>query len=213
MRNAYSQAQNVFESGSTTVTSGGHWFHANREMVEEFVPGLLKEVRYERLVLDAVTWIESTDSLAMLLFFVLVFLLPAPYAALLTILFYVSWYYGKSAFVSLLLTPLLKLVNMDLLQIGVAALALTFLGIGGNYSGFLFGILFFFLCKVGLLRLLLYRIGADRPGDSLPLNDRVLKMILIRHSIREDLIPPQVERMEKQIKEGILLFKERGRSK
>ncbi|MEX2585049.1 MAG: hypothetical protein WD315_01565 [Balneolaceae bacterium] len=211
MGSLFSQVQNVFESGKLTVTSGGHWFHATRKTVEEFVPGLLEVQEFDRLILDAVTWIESTDSLSLLLYFALVFLLPVEtaVAVTVTVLFYAFWYFRKSAFVSLLATPLLKLLNLDVLQIGVAALALTFLGMGGNYSGLLFGILFFFLFKVGLLRLLLIRLGADHWRDSLPLNDRVLKMVLVRHSIREDLTPPEVEKLEESIREGVLTVKER----
>lgn len=177
------------------------------------MPGLLEVQEFDRLILDAVTWIESTDSLSLLLYFALVFLLPAEAAVAFTVFFYAIWYFWKSAFVSLVATPLLKLLNLDVLQIGVAALALTFLGMWGNYTGVLFGILFFFLFKVGLLRLLLIRLGADHWKGSLPLNDRVLKMILVRHSIREDLTPPEVEKLEESIRDGVLAVKGRIRKK
>jgi len=54
MTSKFSHAQNVLESKTATVTSGGHWFNATRETVKEFVPGLLKKQEYESLVMKAV---------------------------------------------------------------------------------------------------------------------------------------------------------------
>lgn len=212
MRTKLSQAQNVFESGILTVTSGGHWFHANRKTVEAFVPGLLEEVGFEDLVLDAVTWIESTDSIALLLFFALVFHIPTLPAAGITILFWFLWYYYKSAFVNLITMPLLRLINMDMLQIVVAAVALSLLGMWGYYWGVLAGVLYFFLFKVSLLRMAMDRIEARRGVRGLPLNDRVLKMVLVRHAIRENLVPEEASKLEEQVRDTILKMKRGGRS-
>src|SRR5690625_5829195 len=71
-----SHTQNVLESGFATVTSGGHWFHATRDTVKSVVPGLLQRYDYKELILSAVAWIDSTDSLSLILFFILVFLIP-----------------------------------------------------------------------------------------------------------------------------------------
>lgn len=208
MSSKYSHSQNVLESGFATVTSGGHWFHATRETVEDFVPGLLDRHEYEDLILKAVSWINSTDSLSLLLYYILVFLMPAWIAAFITVVFYFTWYYKKSALVIISLTPVLDVLNHDALQLGVAAVILSILGITGNYYGLLYGFLFFFLFKVGLLRLFLSWMEAkSNPGEELPLNDRVFKMLLIRYSIYEDLSPPEVSRLEDHLKEAFLKFK------
>ncbi len=221
MKSRISHTQNVMESGSATVTSGGHWFNATRDSIEHYVPGLLKKVDYENLILDAVEWIESTDSIALVLYFILVFYIPVWLATVVSAGFYLIWYYNKSAFVNLAMTPVLKLINHDAFQIGIAAIALSFLGIYGNYAGLLIGIIFFFLFKVGLLRLAINwaegkwmekKMNSDEDQSTknqLSLNDRVLKMILIRHSIREDAIPRDVQSMEDHLKEAFLKFKEK----
>lgn len=208
MTSKFSHAQNVLESKTATVTSGGHWFHATRDTVNEFIPGLLKKQEYETLVMNAVTWIESADSIALILFFILIFITPVWFAAGFSAGFYFFWYYNKSAFVNIFATPLLKFLNHDAVQIGVAAIALSLLGIQGNYSGLLIGLIFFFLFKVGLLRLLMGRIEAKRKKD-MTLNDRVLKMILIRYSIYEDVVPPEISSIEDHLKEAFLKFKQK----
>jgi hypothetical protein len=205
--NRFFHSQNVLESNVATVTSGGHWFNATRKAIDEFVPGLLEKQDYEKLILTAVVWIESADSLALILFFGLVFILPVWLAVGASIAFYFIWYYNKSAFVSIFMTPLLKFFNHDAFQIGVAAIALSMLGIYGNYTGLLAGVIFFFLFKVGLLRLLMDRLEAKRDHAGLPLNDRVLKMVLIRYSIYEDVTPEEVSNMEDHLKESFLKFK------
>ncbi len=213
MSNRLSHTQNVFESTFATVTSGGHWFHATRETVEKYVPGLLDRHEYEKLVMDAVTWIESTDSLALILYFALVFWMPGWIAAILALGFWFWWFYNKSAFVNITLTPLMKLFNHDAFQIGLAAIALSFLGIMGYYQAVLFGIIYFFLFKVGLLRLMIDRMMSKREIKGLPLNDRVFKMVLVRYSIYEDLTSHEVSGIEEGLKEAVLNFKERRSKK
>jgi len=90
----------------------------------------------------------------------------------------------------------------------VAALSLSLLGIQGNYSGLVIGLIFFFLFKVGLLRLLMGRIEAKRT-KGITLNDRVLKMILIRYSIYEDVVPAEISSIEDHLKDAFLKFKQR----
>jgi hypothetical protein len=213
MTSKFSHSQNVIESSVATVTSGGHWFNATRDAINEFVPGLLEKQDYDKLILTAVTWIESADSLALLLYFILVFYSPVWVAAAVSIGFYLLWFYYKSAFVNLIITPLLRFINHDAVQIGVAAIVLSLLGIYGNYSGLLVGILFFFLFKVGLLRLLMDRIETKRNPPGLTLNDSVLKMVLIRYSIYEDVTPPEVSSIEDHLKESFLKFKARKNKK
>ncbi|MEX0769720.1 MAG: hypothetical protein WD035_03250 [Balneolaceae bacterium] len=200
-------SQFIFETGVATVSSGGHWFNATRETVEKFVPGLLKRQDYEKLIKKAVAWIESADSLSMILYFVLVFTTNVWIASLAVIPFYLGWFYYKSAFINLPTTPILQFFNLDSIQLGVAAVALSFLGIEGMYSGLMIGILYFFLFKVGLLRMGLEKWNAKRSQENLTLNDRVFKMILVRYAIYENMNPPEVERLEEHIKETLLKHK------
>lgn len=194
----------IMEAGTYTVTSGGHWFNATGKTVDKFVPGLLKKHDFEKLVSRAVLWIDSTGSLAMILYFLLVFTAGTLIASVAAILFHVWWYFNKSAFVNITMSPVLNIVNKDFFQLLLAGVCLSFLGIGSNYSGLIIGIIYFFLFKVDLLRMFLERVVAGKISKSkLPLNDRVLKMVLVRYALYEDLPPPEVQEMDKHIQETL----------
>lgn len=211
MNSRRSHSINILETPFSTVTSAGHWFHATRDSVEDFVPGLLKKMEYETLIAKAVAWIDSADSLAMLLYFGLAFIINPWIAAAIAFAYHFVWYENKSGFVNILFTPVLTIINKDLMQVGIAAVALSFMGINEMYLALTFGILFFFLFKVGLLRRLWDKLDLKKTGSSLPLNDRVLKMVLVRYAIYENMAPPSIERMERHIQQAVIDFNTRNR--
>lgn len=195
----------ILETPYATVTSGGHWFHATRETVREYVPELMKTYSFEELVSRAVSWIDSTDSLAMLLYFLLIPFVNVWISALVVLLFHYIWYHQKSAFVVIYFTPLLGLFNRDFFQLIVAAFGLSFLGIYGMYAATAVGIVYFFLFKLSILRRLWDRIDARKSSaQRLPLNDRVLKMILIRYSLYENVPPADIERMDRAVQKAVI---------
>lgn len=197
---------NILESPISTITSAGHWFFATRKSVEEYVPGILKKLTFEGLIKKAVTWIDSADSLAMLLYVVLAFTVNPWIAIVATFLFHVWWYFSKSAFVNITLTPVLSVLSNEFIQLLVAGVALSYLGMSGMYLSLAFGILYFFLFKIGMLRRLWDKLDRNRDGDKLPLNDRVLKMLLIRYSIYEDIAPEEIKKLEKHVQDAVIEF-------
>ena len=60
------------------TTSNGNWYHITREGIEEYVPGLLKEKPLELIIEEADAWMKSSDGLALMLFFVLVYMSVNP---------------------------------------------------------------------------------------------------------------------------------------
>lgn len=206
-----SHSLNILETPFSTVTSAGHWFHATRKTIDEFVPGLLKKYEYETLIAKAVIWIDSADSIAMLLYFILAYTTNVWLAVVLAPLFHFFWYHNKSGFVNIIATPVLSLINKDIFQIAVAAAALSFMGIYGMYTALIFGIIYFFLFKVGLLRRLWDRLDRRKSsaGKGLPLNDRVLKMILVRYALYENMPPPEAERLERHVEQAVIDFNTR----
>lgn len=201
-----SHSINILETPFSTVTSGGHWFHATRETVNEYVPGLLKKHSFESLISKAVTWIDSADSLAMLLYFGLAFITETWIAAVIAFLFHYWWYHKKSAFVNIVFETPVRLLNSEILQILVAAVALSYMGISGMYLAVTIGIIYFFLFKVSLLRRLWDKFDSAGKGDKLPLNDRVLKMVLVRYAVYEDIPPVEVEKLDEQIRQAVVEY-------
>lgn len=207
MKNRKSHSQNILETPVSTVTSGGHWFHATRETIKDYVPGLLGKYDFETLIKNAVTWIESADSLALILYFVLAFLINPWIAAAIAFGFHAFWYHKKSAFVNIVMTPLLTFFNYDIFQLLMAAFVLSYMGMSGMYTAVVLGIVFFFLFKVGLLRMGWNKLEEKRSNnEELPLNDRVLKMVLIRYSIYQNMPPKEVEKLDKHVQDAVLEF-------
>lgn len=170
------------------------------------MPGILESYSFEDLIRKSITWINSADSLGMILYFILAYIVNPWIAAGITLVFHAWWYFSKSAFVSLSLTPLLSFLNHEFVQLLVAGVVLSFMGMSGMYMELGFGILFFFLFKIGIMRRLWDKIDKKRSGDGLPLNDRVLKMLLVRISIKENIAPSDVQRLEDHVQEAVIKF-------
>jgi hypothetical protein len=204
MNSNKSHSINILETPFSTVTSSGHWFHATRSTIKDYVPGLMKKYPFEELITKAVVWIDSADSLAMILFFGLAFLINPWIAALIALVFHYWWYHQKSAFVNRIFTPLLSLFNKDFFQLLLAAVVLSFMGITGMYTAVVIGIIYFFLFKIGLLRRFWDWVNAKKESKNLPLNDRVLKMVLVRYSLYENMPPKDVEKLDRQVQKAVL---------
>jgi hypothetical protein len=197
---------NILESPVSTISSSGHWFFATRETVEEYVPGILDKYSFEWLIRKSVTWVNSADSLGMILYFILAYTVNPWIAAISTLVFHAWWYFSKSAFVSVSLTSFLSFLNHELVQLLIAGVALSLLGMNGMYLALGFGVLYFFLFKLGLMRRLWDRLDKKRSDDKLPLNDRVLKMLLVRLSMKENLAPGDIQKLENHVQEAVIKF-------
>lgn len=187
MKKRKSQSVNILETPFSTVTSNGHWFQTTRSAVEKHMPGLLKFYSFEELILKAVAWIDSANSLAMLLYLGLVFIIDPWLATGISIFFHYIWHHYKSRFVNVQLTPVMSLINKDLFQLVMAAVILSYLGISGMHLATALGLLCFFLFKVGLIRMFWDWLQSRNPKKKLMLNDRVLKEILVRYSLYRNL--------------------------
>lgn len=197
---------NILESPVSTISSAGHWFFATRKTVEEYVPGILKQHSFESLIHKSILWIDSSDSIAMLLYFALVFAINPWIAAGLTLLFHFWWYFNKSAFVSISALSVLKILHNEFVQLLAAGVLLSLMGINGMYLALFFGVIFFFLFKIGLLRRFWDRFDKKSDPDKLPLNDRVLKMLLVRYSMKENIAPEEIQKLEKHVQEAVISF-------
>ncbi len=206
MNSRKSHSQNILETPVSTVTSGGHWFHATRNTIKEYVPGLLDKYNFEELIKKAVVWIDSADSLSLIIYFGLAFLVNPWIAAAIALAFHVFWYHKKSAFVNIVMTPILSFLNKDIFQLLVAALVLSYMGMSGMYTAVVLGIIFFFLFKVGLLRRGWDRLQNPKEKGNLPLNDRVLKMVLIRYAIYQNIPPKEVQKLDEHVQKAVLEF-------
>ncbi len=182
------------------VTQRGDWFHTTSEQIESFAPGLLKKVSLEKLIREAQAWVRSASSLSLLLLYLLLFLINPWIAAAAAFLFHWLWYHFKSGFVVRGVGIALQIINSDIFMFIISFFCLSVLGVMHYYVAAIIGIVFFLVMKPGLLRP-----GWDKlhnpDEDQLSLNDRVLKMIIIRHAVHENGASANVEEIDKRLKE------------
>ncbi|MDZ7715825.1 MAG: hypothetical protein U5J95_06385 [Balneolaceae bacterium] len=177
------------------VTRTGQWFHTTQEAIEEFAPGLLQEYDISTLIKDALAWVRSADSLSLTLLMILLFLVNPWLAALATLSFHWIWYNFKSSLVNRFFGKLFSYMNKDAYLLVIAFTGLSMMGIQEQYLALGIGVIFFFLLKIGLLNMLWDRLSATN-NQRLSLNDRVLKMVIIKYAIYEGIAPPSVQTME-----------------
>ncbi|MGM0545280.1 MAG: hypothetical protein ACQEST_01050 [Bacteroidota bacterium] len=196
MNNRDSRTQNIFlETQLGIVTRTGDWFHITSEQIKDFVPGLLDKRPLDKLVDEAIAWVRSADSLALTILLVLLLVVHPLFAAVIAIAFHFFWYRLKSAFVTIYLGKVLKLLNSDGYLLITSLVIISAVGMVGNYLAAGVGLVFFFLMKLGLLKRLWDYLdqGTDK---KLTLNDRVFKMILVKYGMHYNLQPSEVQQME-----------------
>lgn len=186
------------------VTRTGEWFHITSDQIEEFVPGLLDKVSLRDLVKDAQAWVRSSDSLSLTLLLGMLLYLNPWLAAIATLAFHWLWYNYKSALANRWLGSVFAIMNTDGYQLIIALIVLSLLGMWGDYLHLGIGVIYFFVLRLSLLNKLWDKLTAK---DSLSLNDRMLKMLIVKYAMHENLAPPEVKNMENDLTEAALKIK------
>lgn len=184
------------------VTRRGEWFFITSERLKEFVPGLLEVKSLEELIREAQAWVQSTGGLSITLMMALLLLVNPWIALAAAVLFHGFWYANKSAFVIRNMTGLFRLLNSDGYQMLLSLAVLSLLAVRGYYLALAVGLLFFFVSKLRLLEWCWQKLGLGRKGG-MTRNDRVLRMVIIRHALHEDLAPSEVQQMEERLKTAV----------
>jgi hypothetical protein len=196
MRNRKSRSDNLFlETQLGIITRTGDWFHITADQIEKFIPGLLEERPLDQLVEEAVAWVRSADSLALTILLVLLLVVHPVIAAAIAVAFHFFWYRSKSAFVTIYLGKVLKLLNSDGYLLITSLVIISAVGMNGQYLAAGIGLVFFFLMKLGLLKRLWDKID-EGVEKKLSLNDRVFKMVLVKYGMYYNLPPTEVQQME-----------------
>lgn len=206
------------------TTTSGNWYHITREGIEEYVPGLLKKQPLERIIKEADAWVRSSDGVALMLFFILAYFSVKPLvAAIISLAFYFFWYFNPSFFVSATAAPIAKTLNSDGFVYTVSAIFLigislkdivSGIGLDIEFSALWYGILLFFLYKVGLLRLAIQYVRMKFFGHpEIPKEDRILNMLLIRYGMKFGILTGKVEQMEKDLIHIVNYHKQKKKNK
>ncbi|MEQ9310080.1 MAG: hypothetical protein RLN90_11565 [Balneolaceae bacterium] len=191
------------------TTSNGNWYHITSNKIEKYTPSLLKKYSIERIIKEADAWVKSADAISLVLFFLLVYLSVAPWlATVVSLLFFFIWYFNTSAFLNLASSPIIKLITTDgfiysvsaVLLIGIAFTeSLASWGLSVEFSALWYGLVLFFLYKVGLLRLLIRFVQSKSSKPIVELPDRILNMLLIRYGMREGILTGKINEMQDRL--------------
>jgi hypothetical protein len=192
------------------TTSNGNWYHITREGIEKYVPGLLKEKPLEQIIEEADAWVKSSNGLALMLYFILVYAtVDALWAFIISLAVYFLWYFNTGVFVNVISSPAARLLNKDgfiytvsgIFLIGISVNDLiSAVGLSVEFNALWYGLGLFFLFKVGLLSLFIQFLRNkffDKPKVSKP--DRVLNMLLIRYGMKHGILTGKIEDMEKEL--------------
>lgn len=202
------------------TTSSGNWYHITAYEIEKYVPGLLKKYPLVRIIEEADAWVKSSDGMALMLFFILVYVSLNPIlASLISLVFYFFWYFNTAVFVNVSATPITKILNKDGVVYTVSAILLigismndliTSMGLNVDFNALWYGLTLFFLYKVGLLRLIVEFVRSKfLKAPAVPKEDRILNMLLIRYGMKIGVLTGKVEEMEKQLIRTATYHKER----
>lgn len=196
--------QLFMETKMGIVTRTGEWFHITSDHIEQYVPGLLDKISLHVLIKEARAWVRSSDSLALTLLLGMLLYINPWVSAIATLAFHWLWYNYKSALANRWLGRVFSFMNTDGYQMIVALIVLSLLGVWGAYSALGVGIAFFFILRLSLLNKLWDRLTS---GKTLTLNDRMLKMLIVKYAMNENLAPAKVQSMERELTDAALKIK------
>jgi hypothetical protein len=178
-------------------TAAGFWFATRPSVIESLVPGLLAVEPLDDLLQQAERWIRSSEGLALWVFLGLLLAQNVFWAATVSIIVYVAWYFLRSAVATPVLDPLVKGLTFDAPVLLASVAVISWVGHSGRTADALIGLGWFFTYRFGWLRMLLDRWhNASRP---LPVNDRILRMLLFRSAIRNGITPKPLQTMKDDI--------------
>jgi hypothetical protein len=182
------------ETPSGLFTATGFWFRTSLSAIDAFAPGLREKEDLKRMILDAETWIKSFEAIGLWSFLIsLVFLSVFP-SALIAFLLSLGWYFLRSAMLNPSLTPALKLITFDLPILLATLFVISYVGTIGRQADAIIGLALFFVFRFGWLRMLLDKWhDATKP---ISMNDRILRMMLLRQAMRHDIPIQSVQTME-----------------
>ncbi|MCA1803090.1 MAG: hypothetical protein LC662_11580 [Rhodothermaceae bacterium] len=184
-------------------TPAGNWFHTSTSAIKQFVPGLLKKKPLNELIRDAEVWIRSADNLSILLLLILLVTSGLITAVTVVAIFLPLWHIAKSGAYSRLLTVFLRFIDIEIVLLLFAVGPLSWLGMDGHYYELFAGLAGFILLKFGLYRRFIDYLYNMLNGDAIPLNDRLFRMVLVKHALANGIRTDEVAEMDKSIRELI----------
>ncbi len=192
-------ASHFIETPRGIFTSAGNWFYMTSNALKKYAPGLLKKHSLEKLIKKAEIWVRSADNIGIILFMIILYFYGLLPALVITLISVPVWHIHKSGVVTLPLTFILTVIDKEIIVVLVSVFVLSWMGITEQYVSVVVGIIVFCFLKFGWYRYAVEWLYGKTKSDTLLLNDRILKMLILKYAIKEDIPVKEVDAMEKEI--------------
>lgn len=184
----------VVETPTGLFTASGSWFRTSFKSIDDLAPGLCDKIDLHQTVKDTEVWIRSFESVGLWSFLIMLIFYGAYPSALVAIVLSIAWYFLRSALIHPGATVYLKPFTIDGPVLIATLFVISYVGNTGRMQDAIVGLAFFFVFRFAWLRMLL-----DRWHNSvraLTMNDRILRMMLIREAMRHDIPVKSVQTMQ-----------------
>jgi hypothetical protein len=191
----------VVETPTGLFSAAGFWYRTSFASIDHLAPGLRAKIDLHQTVRDTEVWIRSFESVGLwTLLLSLPFLGAYPSALLATVLSLI-WYFWRSALIHPGATSVVKALTHDGPVLIATLFVISYVGNSGRTLDAILGLAFFFVFRFGWLRMLLDRWhDAARP---MSMNDRILRMMLIREAMRHDIRVESVHTMQTELMKAV----------
>ncbi len=190
----------MVETPNGLFTASGFWFRTTFAGIDDFAPGLRSRIDIHNVVRDTETWIRSFESIGLWSFMISILFLSVYPSALIALILSLGWYFLRSAAIHPSVTPFIKPFTMDASVFLATVFVISYVGNSGRTLDAVIGLAFFLIFRFGWLRKIL-----DKWHDSvrpISMNDRLLRMMLLRLAIRHDIPIASVQTMRNDLIEA-----------
>ena len=194
------------------LTEGGRWYHVTEQDVEDYAGAVLDHVSLAQLLRWADTWMDSARTVLLWSLPLLLWGLPANWAAGSALVLFFGWALLSPALPSLLAVRTVSLLDHVLVQALYYVLTMSIFAAAEQYAAVGVGLAGFIILRWGVLG---WAAGyVVRPLQQwlypLPIADQVLRGLIVRVALKHRLSLPQVDDITEDILENLRSHRDSG---
>ncbi len=177
------------------------WFRTREAWLNDYAGAVFERRKLGQLLADAAVWLRSSQTLALWLLPALLLAVSAPQAALATIVFFVAWKTLGPSLVSRAVIPVLRVLELVILQALLYVGTLSWLAALDRYAAMSVGLAGFILLRWGVLRMAVRPLAKVFWGwlYRMPVPDHVLRAIIVRAALHYRIVLADFAPIEEHI--------------
>lgn len=192
------ETESFVEVPNGIFTKDGIWFHTTMKLLDRYARELWTHVSKKELIMAASNQIKSIDLVGIITLCLATLSVNVWSAIPLSLVVIVLYWSFLPTIASRGFSEMLKPLHNDIFLIVLGVLAFSSLGIASKYVDLGIAITLFLFLKFGWLGAFMQK---RRERSDLPntFNDRVLKMIIIKESMKHGVSTHEIDTMERDI--------------